>query len=109
MARARRETWTWEPLPFATADLAPRPRPTETRRPVRRIGRLRVPLAGAYRPWANLYRLPDSRTIAILRLWEGDRPVRRVVPVDALVRYAERSQLPALLDELRNLTRPEGA
>ncbi|MCI4337518.1 MAG: hypothetical protein L3K17_10120, partial [Thermoplasmata archaeon] len=41
---------------------------------VRRIGRVRLPLALAYRPWATLYVLPDGRRWWVIRLWEGGRP-----------------------------------
>ena len=55
---------------------------------VRRVGRVRLPLALSYRPWATLYVLPDGRPWWVVRLWEGDRPVTRVVPTSALLRFA---------------------
>jgi hypothetical protein len=106
MAPTRPSTSTWEPVPFATADLAiSQDPPTSPRGPRRvlRIGRLRVPLAGAYRPWATLYRLPDGREIWCLRLWDGDHPVRRVVSTSVLLAYARRSRLRQLEREILDL------
>ena len=106
MARERRIVPTPEPVPFATAELALR---SETfpndRAPGRlvRIGRLRVPLAGAYCPWATLYRLPDGRELWCLRLPEDGRPVRRVVSTATLVSYARRSRLRCLEAEIAAL------
>lgn len=74
----------------------PLPRPPE----VRRVGRLRLPLAGPYRPWATLYRYPDGRTYWVVRLWEVDRAVRRVYTTAALRTWVVRQRLPGLLREL---------
>jgi hypothetical protein len=106
MARTRRESSTWEPVPHAfdehpTAGSAVPPVAGSHR--VVRIGRLRVPLAGAYRPWATLYRLPDGRELWCLRLWEGGRPVRRAVSNATLISYARRSRLRRLEAQILEL------
>jgi hypothetical protein len=106
MARTRPVPTTWEPVPFAVADHAA---PSEIAPPLRppyrvvRVGRLRVPIAGAYQPWATLYRLPDGRELWCLRLWEGDRPVRRTVGTPTLLEYARRSRLRTLESEILEL------
>jgi hypothetical protein len=64
---------------------------------VRRVGRLRLPLAGPYRPWATLYRYPDGRTYWVVRLWEVDRPVRRVYTTATVRAWASGQGLCALL------------
>ncbi len=106
MARTRPVTPTWEPVPFAIADHASRsgtaPRSGAPYRVVR-VGRLRVPIAGAYQPWATLYRLPDGRELWCLRLWEGDHPVRRTLGTSTLLEYARRSRLRQLEAEILEL------
>ncbi|MCI4335752.1 MAG: hypothetical protein L3K17_00940 [Thermoplasmata archaeon] len=72
---------------------------------VRRVGRLRLPLAGPYRPWATLYLCPDGRTFWTVRLWEVDRPVRRVYSTAALRGFARAQRLDALLREIDALVR----
>ena len=64
---------------------------------VQRIGRLRLPIAGAIRPWATLYRLPDARLCWVVRLWEVHRPVRRCVSTETLRSYAARSRMPSVV------------
>lgn len=78
------------------------PRSARPRR-VRRIGRVRVPLAGPYRPWATLYRMPDGRAIWVIRLWEYGRPVRHAVGTATLLTYARASGLTALAAEVEAL------
>jgi hypothetical protein len=73
----------------------------ETR--VRRLGRLRVPIALHYQPWATLYRLPDGRLLFCVRLWEGERPVTRVVDVATVRAYARQNRLTAFAEELESL------
>jgi hypothetical protein len=63
---------------------APRRGPT----PVRRVGRVRLPLALNYRPWATLYRLPDGRLLWCVRLWFRDHAEPRCVGTDTLRRFA---------------------
>ncbi len=70
---------------------------------VRRVGRLRLPVAGPYHPWATLYRFPDGRTFWVLRLWEVDRVVRRCVSTTALRSYAAHSGLPRVLAAIDRL------
>jgi hypothetical protein len=96
MARTRHVESDREPVPFASAEHVgsvgtSRPGPASYR--VVRVGRLRVPIAGAYQPWATLYRLPDGRELWCLRLWEDDRAVRRVLTTSTLLEYARRSRL----------------
>jgi hypothetical protein len=108
MAHPRPVSSTWEPLPLACDELAriprsDRPRPGSHR--VVRIGRVRVPLAGAHRPWASLYRLPDGRELWCVRLWEDGQPVRRTVSTATLLSYARRSRLRQLETEILELGR----
>lgn len=69
------------------------------------VGRLRVPIAGPYRPWARLYRLPDDRRVWVVRLWECDRVVRRLLPTSALLEYARLNRLADLARRVRSLDR----
>jgi len=106
MARTRREVSTWEPVPLAIDEHAValgvhRPAPGSYR--VLRIGRLRVPLAGAYRPWATLYRMPDGREVWCVRLWEEGGPVRRALSTSTLLGYARRSRLRRLEAQILEL------
>jgi hypothetical protein len=72
--------------------------PIRTRSPeharVRAVGRLRLPLAGPYQPWATLWRFPDGRLLWSVRLWQRDRPVPHLVPSDTLRSFARRNRLP---------------
>lgn len=65
------------------------------------IGRLRIPLAGPYRPWARLYRLPDRRLVWVIRLWDRDHANRHVTTTSTLLAFARRSRLPALAARIR--------
>ncbi len=69
------------------------------------VGRVRVPIAGPYRPWARLYRLPDRRLVWAVRLWEVDRVVRRLTSTALLVHFARVNRLPALEAQVRALDR----
>jgi len=69
------------------------------------VGRLRVPLAGPYRPWARLYRLPDGRTLWVLRLWDRTTAVRRVTTTEVLLRFAKLNGLTGLGARVRALER----
>ncbi len=77
-----------------------RTRSSELPSAVDRIGRLRIPLAGPYRPWASLYRLPDGRLLWAIRLWEGDRVESRIVGTSTLRRFADGNRLPRLRAEI---------
>lgn len=109
MARARPNLPAAEPLPLAVPELAtPAPAGSHTGlAPIRRIGRLRIPLAGPFRPWATLYELPEGKEIWCLGLWELDRPVRRCVSTSTLLAYARRSGLRRLERDVLALTRRE--
>ncbi|MCI4365354.1 MAG: hypothetical protein L3K10_04750 [Thermoplasmata archaeon] len=83
------------------------------REPVRRrttpalrpIGAVRLPIAGPYRPWARLYRMPDGRLLWHVRLWERDRAVPHVVGTATLVAFARGARLTSLERELERLVR----
>jgi hypothetical protein len=79
---------------------------------VRRIGELRLPIAGPYRPRAVLYLFPDGRLLWRLRLWEGDRPVAHLVRTETLRTFARVNRLPAVegaIDALHAIGRAEAA
>jgi hypothetical protein len=67
---------------------------------VRRIGELRLPVAGPYRPRARLYLFPDGRLLWLVRLWEHDRPVPHLVPHDTLRAFAQINRLRTTLEEI---------
>ena len=83
----------------------PQPVPDRALPAGRRIGAIRLPIAGPYRPRARLYRLPDGRLTWSVRLWEVDRPVVRWVGTDVLRAFARANRLPALLAEIDTLVR----
>ncbi len=85
---------TPEPLPLASDELAPAAR-------CRRLGAVRLPLAGPYRPLATLYELPDGRRLWCVRLWEVDRPVRRCLSTGYLIAFARLNRLDGLEREIR--------
>lgn len=100
---------------FARPEIADPTRSSECADPrspsprVRRVGRLRLPLAGPYRPWATLYRHPEGRTYWVVRLWDVDRPVRRVYTTATLRAWAERQGLATLVAEVDALVADPGA
>ncbi len=67
---------------------------------VRKVGELRLPLAGSYRPRARLYRYPDGRLLWLVRLWEHDRAVPHLVSTAVLHEFARVNRLPRLRAEL---------
>jgi hypothetical protein len=75
-------------------------RPT---RSVQRVGAVRLPLAGPYRPLARLVRFPDGRLLWHVRLWEYDRAVPHLVRTAVLLAYARANRLPSLEVEIRRL------
>jgi len=100
MSRTEPIQWAPEPFPLAVAERAP----TNARpRRVRALGRVRIPIAGPYRPWATLYRLPDGRRIWCVHLWELDRPVRRCFSTGLLVAFARLNRLEALRAEIERI------
>jgi hypothetical protein len=109
---------TRSPEPFRVSPVSSNERPRSRRAGARRrrlhaLGRVRLPLAGPYRPWARLYRLPDGRAVWLVRLWEVDRPRTHLVPTSVLLAFARLNRLPALADEIRRLAAsaagPDGA
>lgn len=67
---------------------------------VRRLGSVRLPLGGPYRPKATAYRLPDGRTVWCVRLWEIDRAVTRCVPSATMHTFCRMNHLPAVEEEV---------
>lgn len=67
---------------------------------MRKVGELRLPLAGPYRPRARLYRYPDGRLLWLVRLWEYDHAVPHLVSTAALREFARRNGLPRLRAEM---------
>jgi len=73
----------------------------------RRIGRLRLPIALAVRPWATLYELPDGTRFWCVRLWDVDRPVRRCLTTGYLIAFARLNGLDTLRAEIEEIARRE--
>jgi hypothetical protein len=94
-----------EPLPWLDETTFPAPEELDTDPRVAYVGRVRLPIAGPYRPWARLYRLPDQRLVWVVRLWDRDRVVRRVASTPVLLQFARLNRLPALASRLRSLNR----
>ena len=94
-----------EPLRWLETDSLPRPDELDDISRIDYIGRLRLPIAGPYHPWARLYRLPDRRLVWVVRLWEGDRAVRRVTSTSTLLEFARLNRLPAVAGRVRSLDR----
>jgi len=67
---------------------------------VRKIGELRLPLAGPYCPRARLYRYPDGRLLWVVRLWEYDHVVPHVVATHVLREFARINRLPLVRAEI---------
>jgi hypothetical protein len=65
-----------------------------------RVGTVRIPLGGPYRPLATLYRLPDGRLLWLVRLWEIDRPQPRLLPTSTLLAFCRHQRLPQLRAEI---------
>jgi hypothetical protein len=78
-------------------------RPTSRPGRVRRIGRVRIPIALHYRPWATLYVLPDGRREWVLRLWQVDHPVPHLWSTGALVAYARRNRLDSVVRAIEEI------
>lgn len=70
---------------------------------LRRVGEIRLPLGGPYRPRARLYLLPDGRRLWRVRLWEYDRPVVHLLPTAVLREFARRNGLRQLERDLEDL------
>lgn len=67
---------------------------------VRKVGELRLPLAGPYRPRARLYQYPDGRLLWLVRLWERDRVVPHLVSTAVLHEFARLNRLVRLRAEV---------
>jgi hypothetical protein len=63
---------------------------------VRKVGELRLPIAGPYRPRARLYRYPDGRLLWLVRLWDRDRAVAHLVTTAVLREFARVNGLAGL-------------
>ena len=74
--------------------------PSAWARRVRKIGEIRLPLAGPYRPRARLYRYPDGRLLWLVRLWEYDRAVPHLVSTATLRGFARINRLPLVRAEV---------
>jgi hypothetical protein len=72
---------------------------------VRKIGELRLPIAGPYRPRARLYLFPDGRLLWYVRLWEIDRAIPHLVRTETLRAFARVNRLPIVLAEIDGLNR----
>lgn len=87
----------------ATTPLEPfpgQPLPARSGRRVRKVGEVRLPIAGPYRPRARLYQYPDGRLLWLVRLWEYDRAVPHLVATDVLRQFARGNRLPRLRAEI---------
>ena len=67
---------------------------------VRKVGELRLPIAGPYRPRARLYRYPDGRLLWLIRLWEVDHVVPHLVSTAVLREFARTNGLALLHAEI---------
>jgi hypothetical protein len=93
---------TVDALGIASEPLPPQPvRPNHPLSAV--LGAVRLPLAGAYRPWARLVRRPDGRLAWIVRLWQVDRVVVHLVETETLRTFAARAGLGGLALEIEEL------
>ena len=80
---------------------------------VRKVGEVRLPIAGPYRPRARLYQYPDGRLVWLVRLWEHDRAVPHLVSTPVLRAFARvnglarvRAEVDALEERARTGHRP---
>lgn len=94
-----------ESIPWADDGALPRPDELDDTLRTEYVGRLRLPIAGAYKPWARLYRLRDARVVWVVRLWDRDRAVRRVTTTATLLAFARINRLPGVTARVRSLDR----
>jgi hypothetical protein len=87
--------------PTPSVELVPR----RLTRKVRRLGTVRLPIAGPHRPVARLFRFPDGRLLWHVRLWEYDHAVPHVVGTAVLIAFARVNGLAALEQEIDRLLR----
>lgn len=86
------------PTPTEPLLSLPLPEPADPR--VRKVGEVRLPIAGPYRPRARLYRYPDGRLLWLVRLWEHDRAVPHLVSSAVLREFARLNGLARLRAEV---------
>lgn len=98
MESTAQRTRTVEPLPTCSSEHF-----GISTAPLRRVGTLRVPLGGPYRPKASLFRMPDGRLLWSVRLWVVDHVERRLVSTHVLRTFADRSGLARLQSEIDDL------
>ncbi len=94
-----------EPLRWLDETTLAFPGDLDTDSRVEYVGRVRVPIAGPYRPWARLYRLPDLRRVWVVRLWDRQCAVRRMTSTAILLEFARLNRFPALAARVRWLDR----
>jgi hypothetical protein len=105
VATPSREPFPAESFPASDENSFPLAAELDTDPRVEYIGRVRVSIAGPYRPWARLYRLPDLRLVWVIRLWDRHCAVRRLTSTDTLLEYARMHRMPALAARIRSLQR----
>lgn len=72
---------------------------------VRPLGRVRLPIAGPYRPSARAYRLPDGRVVWCVRLWRVDRPVRTCQTTSTIRAFCRLNGLSSVEEAVDDLLR----
>lgn len=70
---------------------------------IARVGRVRLPLTLTVRPWVTLYRYPDGRLVGVVRLPVDGHLRTTLVDPARLYRYARRSGLRRLTEDLDRL------
>ncbi|MHB8352391.1 MAG: hypothetical protein ACYDFT_06885 [Thermoplasmata archaeon] len=70
---------------------------------IARVGRVRLPLTLTARPWVTLYRYPDGRLVGVVRLPVDGHFRSTLVSPARLYRYARRSGLGRLEEDLDRL------
>ena len=91
------ETLDAERIVVTSSEPVPsQPLPEPAVQQVRKVGELRLPLAGPYHPRARLYHYPDGRLLWLVRLWECDRAVPHLVSTAVLREFARLNGLPGL-------------
>jgi hypothetical protein len=105
LSTSSRQPIPCETFPELDETTYPNPAEFDTDPRVRYLGRVRLPIAGPYRPWARLYRLPDGRHVWVLRLWDRTHAVRRLASTSTLLEFARRNQLPRVAARIRSLDR----
>jgi hypothetical protein len=108
MSRSNAPARAPETTAYALAERAfPAPAFDPSGRRPRSIGRVRLPIAGPYRPWAVLYELPDGRRLWSVRLWDLDRPVTRCLSTGTLLAFARLNRLDSVRSEIEAIAARE--